>query len=156
MDIFPSKSETIVLPYSAAEVTLKLDGATKPIGEEHEIPIEEDDFIFNGKILENSFVISRKVDYPQNFLPLVTGKVDDTNNGCILFVKYKLFYSTLFYLIFWTVVCVLLGIFFIVAHREFLYAAIAFGFCITNYFIAMANFRKQVNLTKNALMRLLN
>lgn len=152
MRLLPYFQETLVLPYSGQETFFHLKKATRPLEKGVEYPDTiENAFLFNGWVKGNRFRISRKVKHPQNFLPLMSGWIESTSTGSILFVRYHLFFSSALFLVFWTVISALLFLFFLILHQEYLYAGIALALGISNYFIAIKNFHLQIRASHQAL-----
>jgi hypothetical protein len=52
------------------------------------------------------------ITHPDNFLPLIVGKIEATSKGSILFITYRMFPSTLFYLSFLCLMLLLASLFF--------------------------------------------
>lgn len=153
----PLKDETIVLTLTAEEVEEVLWFHTYPVKEGALMPEKpEIEFLFNGWVRNNKFKLSRKVRSPENFLPIIHGRIEETSLGSLVFVQYSLFFSSNFFLVFWSVVTLLLTIFFIVFHDMVLYGAIAFGVGVSNYIIALANFNIQVKKSSQLLLKVLN
>ncbi len=154
MDWLPIKTETLILPYDSVELVARLKTAVRPLpaDEKNEENREWlDSFRFNGIVSASSFRISKIIKQPENFLPLIIGQIDNTSTGCILFLKYKLFFGTLFYLIFWSVLTLLLTLFFILLHNNYLYGMVSLGFGVASYAIALANFKIQIGKSKKLL-----
>ncbi|EMR02508.1 hypothetical protein [Cesiribacter andamanensis] len=152
MQLLPYKEETIILPYSALEAYRRLKALTKPVNEGlHYSPAEDRAFLFNGLLKKEGFRISRKLVRPENFLPLLVGHIEATSVGCLVFVRYRLFFATTLYLVFWTVVCVLMSLFFLLHQEAWGYAALAFGIGCAQYVIAVKNFALQVRRSRAVL-----
>lgn len=152
MTVLPFKRETIVLPFPAEEAAQKLWLYILPVYAEALMPDKEDDaFLFNGWIKDRKFSISRKVKSPQNFLPLIKGEIEETSLGSLVFVRYSLFFSSNFFLVFWSAITLFLTFFFIYFYNILLYALIAFVIGIINYVIALANFNIQVKRSRAIL-----
>lgn len=151
----PHYSETIVLAYAVDEVMGLFHKATAP---QKEPVLEEksfDDRYFNGRIQETRFLISRKIKSPENFLPLIKGRVEPTRNGSILFLEYSLFFSTRIFLGFWTLLTLGGGsllLFFKLKPEMGLYLI---GFGILQYLLCMFFFHRQVDKTRDLIYRLL-
>ena len=156
MHLLPYQQETFVLPYAAAEALNRLRPFTRPVdkGYEYSEP-DEKRFLFNGVIYTNSFRISRIVLKPENFLPLLVGRLEATSVGSLLFIQYRLFFSTTLFLVFWSVVCLLLTLFFLIYHEAWLYASVAFGIGCVQYVIAVKNFSWQVGRSRRELEKVL-
>lgn len=153
----PLKDETIVLALTAEEVEEVLWFHTYPVEEGALMPEKpEIDFLFNGWVRHKKFKLSKKIRSPENFLPIIKGRIEETSLGSLVFVQYSLFFSSNFFLIFWTFVTLFLSIFFIAFYDMMLYSAIAFGLGVSNYVIALANFNIQVKKSSKVLHKVLN
>src|SRR5690606_2187888 len=153
----PLKNETIVLSLAPEEIEEVLWLHTYPVEEGALMPDKpEIDFLCNGWVRDNKFKLSRKIRTPENFLPIIHGSIEKTSMGSLVFVQYSLFFSSNFFLVFWSLVTLLLTIFFIVFHDMVLYGAIAFGVGVSNYIIALANFNIQVKKSSQLLLKVLN
>lgn len=150
MTLIPHKSETLVLPITAPQVMSRLSSKTQPARLSESDPGQQK-ILFNGFIEHDSFKISRKVSYPQNYLPLIKGRLEGSSRGCILFLQYNLFFSSLMFFSFWTVMTLLIGMFFIFINKEYTYAIVAFASGAVNYTVTVLNFNKQVKLSRQAL-----
>lgn len=156
MTLFPLKSETLVLPYSAEEVEKKLWHAVFPVKAGETMPDKIDElFLFNGWVKNRKFKISRRINSPENFLPLMKGNIEETSLGSLLFVRFSLFFSSIFFLVFWSVVTLFLTFFFIYFYDVALYGAIAFFLGIGNYAVTVANFNIQVKKSREVLNKVL-
>lgn len=152
MRLLPYFQETVVLPFSGEETAMRLRQHTRPL--EKGFVYEEEaerNFLFNGWVADDHFRISRKIKHPENFLPLIVGRIEGTSAGSILFLQYRLFFSTTMLLIFWSVIALLFSLFFTLFHINFMYAALTLGLGIFNYIIAVKNFHLQIRSSKKAL-----
>lgn len=152
MHLLPYFQETLVIPWSGEETVRKLKQATRPLEKGVDYPDEiEKGFLFNGWVKENRFRVSRKIKHPENFLPLIIGRVEGTSAGSILFVQYNLFFSSALFLVFWSVITILLSLFFLFLEKNFIYAAAAGTLGLLNYIIATKNFHLQIRSSRQAL-----
>ena len=151
MNFLPHYNETIVLPFGVAEAVKLLEQHTKGADEVPESG--GDEIYFNGKTEGNRFRVSRVIKKPENFLPLITGRVEGTSRGCIIFVRYTLFFSTSLFLIFWSLVTCFLALYLVFYPVEYIYATISFSAGIANYVIAVVSFGRQVAKSKKALIK---
>ncbi len=141
----------MVLPVPMEKILTDLARVTRPVS--LSVKKGETRYLFNGSVERGRFIISRKVDYPNNYIPLITGWVEDSTRGCILFLKYRLFFSSLIFLIFWSVVCILLSLFLFFMAGETTYALIALAAGATNYVVTLMNFHKQYSLSRKLLLK---
>lgn len=157
MRLLPLYQETLVLPFSKREAANRLRIATRPLekGLEYAQTVEEK-FLFNGWVKDDRFRMSRKVRHPENFLPLIVGEIEGTSTGSIIFVHYRLFFSAAMFLIFWSVITLLLCLFFLLIHQEYIYGLLAGALGIFNYVVATKNFHLQIRSSRKALNEALN
>ncbi|WP_228527594.1 hypothetical protein [Pararhodonellum marinum] len=99
--------------------------------------------VFNGVILENTFRLSLFIDKADSFLPLIKGSIEASEMGSILFIEYRLFPSSIFFLAFWSLVTLLMAAFFGLTAGQPLYAFISFLVGLGNYFFAWSHFRRK-------------
>ncbi|TRX50412.1 hypothetical protein FNH22_25560 [Fulvivirga sp. M361] len=151
--IFPRKRETVVLPITTDEVLIKLARVTRAVslltkkeGPQH---------LFNGTITNAQFTLSLRIDYPNNYIPLIKGRFEDSSRGCILFLSYDLFFSSLLFLVFWSVLSVLISLFLFFYAQESTYAFIALSGGLANYVVTLMNFKKQFFQSKQLLLDVL-
>ncbi|MEL7002792.1 MAG: hypothetical protein AAFN93_08675 [Bacteroidota bacterium] len=152
MHLFPYNQETVVLPFEAGEALRLIEKVTGPISR---VITKNNDFLFNGTFRDNTFTISRKVDYPQNYLPLIKGKVETTRHGSILFLEYELFFSSRMFLSLWTILSIMIAAFLVVFQNEYRYATVSLGAGIINYLVSLMNFKKQVKESRSVLFEAL-
>nr|WKN39315.1 hypothetical protein K4G66_11500 [Tunicatimonas sp. TK19036] len=156
MSWLPIENETLVLPYPADEVFHRLRHSTKPI--EPYAPLsaqEEEDFLFNGVIKPEGFRLSRKLTRPNSFLPMITGKVAPTSKGCIVFLTYKMFSASLLFILFWSVLTLLIALYFFFYEKVYGYGTIAVLIGGANYTISLLSFKKQVVISSQMMKYML-
>ncbi len=154
MYLLPRNRETIVLPFSAREVYERIWKSVKPI-EEGFLTFDDPDtqFLFNGWVKQDKFSISLKIARPQNFLPVITGTIEETSTGSIIFVKYRMFPVSKAFLLFWSVITLLIALFFGYVDR-YVFAAVSVCLGVSNYAVAAANFSIQVRRSSRVLRSL--
>ncbi len=152
MYLFPTEREILVLPYTKEEIFKKLWKVSKPVKSADLIPdVPEQNFLFNGWVKENHFRLSRKILRPDNFLPIIDGRIEGTSKGSIIFLKYRMFFATITFLVFWSVVTLLIAFYFYLFEKIYLYAALSLLIGVMNYVIALLNFKKQVRISSRIL-----
>ena len=152
MGVWPTEQETLVLPVSAREVVRRLQKATQPPSTQQlSVLADPSAFLFNGQVKKHSFRLSRKIARPNNFLPFIAGSIEPTSQGCLLFVRYRLFSMTILFLVFWSVVTTGFALYLAVYEQLYHYAALSVGVGVANYVIAVLNFRKQVVISRRLL-----
>jgi len=110
---------------------------------------------FSGWVQENRFRISLKISKPNNYIPLVVGKIETTSSGCIVFVSYKLFPVTRMFLIFWSLFIALAGILASYQYQSFLYAVSSMLILGIIHWVTWSNFKIQLKLTRQTLLEVL-
>lgn len=143
MNLIPLHTEVLVSSLSANEVVRRLNAVTKDVNY-----LDVEDFHpqkkFNGKVKSNKFHLSLSVDSGDTFLPLIHGNIDPTRTGCIMFLRYTLFPGSIFFLYFWLLITLLIGIFFLTIEKDLLLAIGSFGAGAGNLAFAWAHFNRKV------------
>jgi hypothetical protein len=148
MSLWPFQNRTLVLSCTADEGLRRLRSAAFEMDKKEFNPKEklapEDEIEFNGWFSDYNFRVSKRITHPDNFLPLVDGRLEPTSNGSILFVNFKLFFGSLVMVMLWTILSILLSIFFIFVYKHTVYASIAVVVGLVQYIVVMLNFNRQV------------
>ena len=150
--ILPVRKETIVLSESSEEVIQKIGYVTgKKRGGQVERPV-----LFVGNVGSGTFSITRHLSRPENFMPLIQGRFEETSNGCILFLRYTLQFSSRMFVVFWTVTTLLFAVFlwFIMSNAQL--ALTAMAVLILNVAFSHFNFHRQYKKARQALMEVIN
>lgn len=156
MQLFPNFSETLVSSLSKEEILHRLEKVTKNVNYLDIETQKEDNYKFNGVIQENGFSISLIIKKADSFLPLIKGRIESTKTGIILFLDYTLFPGSVFFLAFWSVICLALsGLFSSLIPKPELATAI-FLIGAFNYWFAWAHFKRKVRFSQNLFYELLN
>lgn len=157
MYVWPNEQETLVLSASASEVVHRLLKVTQlPTTREELSQSDSSVTLFNGRVEEHSFRLSQKITRPNNFLPFIVGSIESTSQGCLLFVRYRLFTMTLAFLIFWLITTFGFGWYLAWYERLYHYAALSVGVGLANYGVALLNFRRQVGISRRLLREILS
>jgi hypothetical protein len=151
---WPEKNETLVLPLSRAQVCNVLDKNIRPL--EKGYRRYDPAFLFNGWIKKEKFCISRLIRHPDNFLPLINGHIDATSRGSLLYLRYRLFPSTLYFLIFWSILTVMMAVFFFVVYGLFWYGIVSLSLGAMNYLVTILKFNKEFQRTQLLIRQLFN
>lgn len=107
---------------------------------------------FDGRCEDDAFEMHLKLKRPNNYIPVISGIVEpDDDGGTIILVRYGLFPSSKKFLVFWTIITLLITLFFAIPYHAYLYAAISFSACLVNYIITYENFKIQVRKSSRAL-----
>lgn len=139
MSLAPTLEHTIVTGLSKEQVLKRVDQKTQEVDSEYLTP----EPLFNGKVTENGFRISRIISTPQNALPLLVGKVENTSRGAIIFLQLRLFPAAVLYLRIFSTLSVLIGMVFLLIPKLISVALLSFSIAIANYVILTLNFHRK-------------
>jgi hypothetical protein len=148
--LYPSRNETIVTPLPAEEVAQRFARATNtqlPADREH---------LFSGWVKENRFLISLRVTRPNNYLPRVSGQIESTSSGCILFMRSELFPTTKMFVAFWFLFILLAGLVIGFQSKNWFYLLGGFALIGFIYWVVWSNFSIQYRVTQKAIEQTLN
>ncbi len=158
MNLLPREQHVLVVAHPAEAVMTRLRKVVRaPVNHPTAVrrPTASSEWQFNGLVGETHFSISRVVRQQQMFLPLLNGRVEGASRSCILFVDYRLFDGAQLMLALSSVLILVIGLFFLFIQPRYVYATVTFGVLLLNYAVAVANFRRQVLLSREALERVL-
>lgn len=153
MTLLPNHYETFVLTQPSLEAIQKIHKVTTT-----KVLLQNQEGVqyrFSGWVQENRFRISLKISKPNNYIPLVVGKIETTSSGCIVFVSYKLFPVTRMFLIFWSLFIALAGILASYQYQSFLYAVSSMLILGIIHWVTWSNFKIQLKLTRQTLLEVL-
>ena len=153
ISIFPRLEETRLVSLQEEELLDNFENLIKPVKQVEEGKSSKE-YAFNGTWNRDGFSISLILKISNNFIPIVNGKLLPSEEGILVKMDYELFPSTKRLLLFWTIIGILLTLFFAVFYQAWLYAAICFGFCVVNYVLSRENFKIQTRKTKRQVERL--
>ncbi|BDD00411.1 hypothetical protein [Persicobacter psychrovividus] len=143
MPVFPVYKETIVLPFSASIAAAML--YTK-VRQDRQQEKQE----FNGVLSDHGFRISESGPLMDNFRPLVIGEIVPTSMGCIVFVKYRLFPTTVGFMWFWMVFGLCCTAFLLFLHKGWI-AALPVLAIMVNYWVCVENFNRNTRTSRAKL-----
>jgi hypothetical protein len=151
IDFLPFNNETLVVAKEWPEVLNRLSMATLSLNS-NEI---NTDAVFYGWVKADRFRFSLKTRRPNSFIPLIIGTIEPTSTGCIIFLEYKFFPVTKMYLIFWSLFIMLSGV--VIAHQynKIYLGLLCVGLVFLINWIAWANFKLQKDLSRKALLKIL-
>lgn len=153
MKWLPFSRETLVSSKSKEEILERLEAVTQVIQPEGLPEIRP---FFYGSVGANGFRLSRAIDKGDNFLPLVIGTVEDTPRGSIIFVRYRLFASTLFFLWFWTAILLCFSIFFFLVFQQSLQGGVCLFLMVVNYALVVFFFHRQLGTSKKLFQEVIS
>jgi len=152
---FPSKEETRLIDINIHQFQTILKKNIKSV-EKGSQDNDSREYLFNGVWNEEQFSISLKLKISNNFIPIIYGKYMDSEAGILIKLGYQLFPATKRLLMFWTILTLLITIFFVGIYQAWLYGAISFGFCLVNYILSVENFKAQLKKSKRMLDKMLS
>jgi len=151
MNIYPYRSETLILDSDCEEISRIIEMNTRQKGD----GIEEGNRVFRGVFSESGFKITLDIREHVNFIPLISGKLEKTSSGCLLFLSYQMLWGSLVMVAFWSLMAVLFSLFFIYIHNEPLYGWIALAVGFGNYIITLLSFNRMTKRGRRELMEIL-
>jgi hypothetical protein len=160
--LFPYHQETLVSPLSQqallsqlAQVTRMQVASSQARGEE--LPqMEGKQVVFNGAIGAADFRLSQVLRKGDTFLPLLLGRVEATPRGSLLFIRYRLFPSAVFFLVFWTVVLLSFSMFYFFVEQHYAYGALCLALVLGNYTAAVFFFHRQLKRSRQLFQDVIN
>lgn len=153
MTLLPNHYETFILTQSSLEVIKKIrEVTTSRVLFQN---LEGTQFRFIGWVKENRFRVSLKISRPNNYIPLVAGRIETTSSGCIVFVTYKLFPVTNMFLVFWSLFILLAGALAGYQYQSPLYLLGSLLLLGLVHWITWSNFKIQLKFTHKALLEVL-
>ena len=156
MNIFPHHSAILVSSFSCEEVVRKIAAVTKRVDylDYREYAVKS--YQFNGKIDESRFRLSLVIRRADSFLPLIRGKIEPTKTGCILFLKYTLFPSSVFFLAFWSLITLFMAIFFFFYGNQWVYAAACLTAGVGNFAFSWFYFKSKLKQSQSIFHQMLD
>jgi hypothetical protein len=94
-----------------------------------------------GWVKDDRFQLMIRQRRPNSFMPVVEGRIDPISNGCLIFLHYRLMPMTRMYLILWTIIAFLSGVFLSLYYGNFLLLLAAVAIIGLIHSIAWANFK---------------
>jgi hypothetical protein len=149
MLFLPAKDEFLIFPFSK-------EYARRQLKDELALSSSDKNKKFVGWIEGENFRICKKLSRPDNFSPVLKGTIDASSKGIIIVIKYRLMFSTKMFLLFWSLLLLFLSLFFILQYNAILYGIIALAMGIINYLIVYINFRKQVKVSHDLFINVLD
>lgn len=150
INLTPQKTKTLVVPLTAHEVLFRLDEATNP---PNALPNKFTPLM--GRIGEDRFQVALRARRPNGFVPIATGKIEKTSNGCLIFLTYTLMPSTRFYLLFCSLIILLVGAVTAFYSKNIWLCLVAILSVILIHLIAWANFKLHRKPLHNMLLEVL-
>ncbi|TVP52774.1 MAG: hypothetical protein EA341_02610 [Mongoliibacter sp.] len=155
MPFLPFKSEVLVTGLEKPEVLQRIDLVTRNVNFLDYEARQKKGYEFNGVVHKDGFRLSLFIDKADSFLPLIQGKVEDSPNGSIIFLEYKLFPGSVFFLSFWTIITLTMFFFFGLMAEQPLYALVSLALGIGNYSFAWSHFKRKTKSSQKIFHDLL-
>lgn len=160
MYLLPFRSETFVSPLSKEVVQSKLARVTRPTLEKgHKGGIDfrlGTQSLFNGQVGEGTFSISRVLRKGDTFLPLISGKVEPTPRGSLIFLRYSMFPSARLFLLFWTLILLALAVAYSMGLQQVGKGLVCFALSGFNYGLALFFFHRQVRRSRELFLEVIH
>ncbi|WP_026235620.1 hypothetical protein [Echinicola pacifica] len=153
----PYHSEVLVSSMSCGEVITRLGAFTREIDYlSQPLRAQSEDHVFNGKVSKDDFRLSLVIHKADSFLPLIKGRIESSRAGCIIFLDYSLFPGSAFFLAFWSVVTLIMALFFFFAAGEPTFAGISLAVGIGNVAFAWSHFQRKVRQSQRIFHKMLS
>lgn len=156
MNLIPYHTETLVSALSKEEVLGQLMRVTREVNFLDARTWTDEKIKFNGMIENEGFRISKSIKKGETFLPLVIGKVEGTPRGSIIFLRYRLFPSALFFLIFWTLVLLGFALYYFFAVNNLINSLFCVLLGLLNYGLGLLFFHRQLKISRQVFHELIN
>ena len=152
---YPSEKETRLVSISDEQLFENFEKHIKPLKAKAQSE-ESKDFHFVGAWNKEGFSLSLKLKTANNFIPIINGNFLMSEEGVLIKLTYDFFPATKKLLMFWTILTLLITLFFVGIYQAWLYGAISFGFCLVNYILSIENFKIQVRKSKRMFEKMLS
>jgi hypothetical protein len=159
MYLLPFRSETLVSPLSKEVVQSKLARVTRPTlekGHKGGIDVRLGQSLFNGQVGEGTFSISRVLRKGDTFLPLLSGRVEATPRGSLIFLRYSMFPSARLFLLFWTLILLALAMAYSMGLQQVGKGLVCFALSGLNYGLALFFFHRQVRRSRELFLEVIH
>jgi hypothetical protein len=153
ISFFPVKQETRLVTIPEHQLYKNLEKFIKPVKPDESVKLRGE-YLFNGTWNKEKFTISLMLKISNNFVPIISGDMLSSEEGALVKLTYELFPATKKLLMFWTVITLLITLFFIGIYQAWLYGAISFGFCVVNYVLSRENFKIQTRKSRRMIEKI--
>lgn len=165
MWLLPYFQETLICPEDAKHLRQKLQDETQiALQSDSALMASEQmyldkkgvrEFAFRGTFKGSSFYLQRFTYYPENFNPLLIGRIESSSKGTIVFVRYQLLGGILFILGLGTFVFLCSLIVFVFFQKNLTHSVLAVLFYAGSYTAMMLNFSQKLSISRRTLERVL-
>lgn len=150
ISLLPVYRETLVLPIDAERVFNRLEQTTSNQFD------REKTIYFNGWVREDRFRISIRQRRPSNYIPIVTGDIESTSKGSIVFLRYQLLPAVRLFLTIWSLLILLGSVFVGFQYANILYLLSGVGMLAVIHLIVWSNFKLQLKSTRETILEVLS
>ncbi|HZB13743.1 MAG TPA: hypothetical protein VE467_11965 [Chryseolinea sp.] len=136
IELLPQKNETLIVAHDWDVVLERLSEVTADqLNYEGKPPKK-----LAGWIKDDRFQLLIRQRRPNSFAPVVEGKIDPTSAGCLIYLQYRLMPMTRMYLVLWTILAFISGIFLAIYYGNFMVGLASIGTIALIHGIAWGNF----------------
>jgi hypothetical protein len=153
ISFFPVKQETRLVTIPKHQLLKNLERFIKPVKPAEAVNLRRD-YLFNGSWNQEKFTISLILKVSNNFIPIIAGDMLFSEEGTLVKLTYELFPATKKLLMLWTIITLLITLFFIGIYQAWIYGAISFGFCVVNYVLSRENFKIQTRKSRRMIEKI--
>lgn len=160
MQFWPARSEMFFSAVGEQEIMRRMKLAVKQVkfqsfenralGER-----QEEAFLFNGNVKESAFAISQIVNRPNNFLPLIKGKIEGSEKGSLVYLEFSLFPSVKYFLVFWILLMCLFSVISVVQEDDLLTIIFPLLILVASYAVILSRFKDAYQKGRKELLRLI-
>ncbi|GAA5033678.1 hypothetical protein GCM10011506_26270 [Marivirga lumbricoides] len=160
MQGWPAQSEILISQLPAEEIFRRLHLAVKPAHyqsfKNRSLEYSSDEvFLFNGKVGATGFAISQVVSRPDNFLPLIQGKVEGASTGSLVYLKFRLFPSVKYFLGFWFLLMLMFSMISYAEGKNMLTVTAPIIVLVASFWVVNVRFSSAYRRSKKELVRLI-
>ena len=158
---FPARSEMFLSSLPKEEIFRRLELAVKSVdyqyyqnralGKEEGVA-----YLFNGKVGNAGFAISKIVERPNNFLPLIRGRVEGNEKGSLVHLQFKIFPSVTFFMAFWAILMLLLSLISFLEGENWLNITFPLLILAASYWLILSRFEAAYQKSRKELIRLIS
>jgi len=113
---------------------------------------------FNGQINYNTFKIGKNIYGRNSFLPVINGKIEENNMGCKVFIKVRMAWFTIAFMIIWlgnAFLGIALEIYNWLSDGYLNISSISFKFFIFGYIVMMLAYKIPAKQSKDELYQII-
>lgn len=104
--------------------------------------------LFLGHIHDTAFRLALFVPQPDSFMPQITGHIEPTRSGSLLWLRMSVFRSTWWILAFWFLFDLGVAVYFLLAESNLLRCLICLLVGLACYFVAVLQFSRRISMAE--------